>query len=577
MKSEIQLATKLSFVAVELATEVVASLGNRGSGKSNGAAVIVEGLLDAKVQVVILDYVGIWSSLRLREDGKAPSRFQIPVLGGNHGDIGLLSTTGSQVAEALAERHSSAVLDISAFSKGDRCRFATDFAEAFFRAKKNHPGPVQIVLEEAQRFVPQKFFAGQERMLGAFEEIAEVGRNYGIGLHLISQRPQKISKDVLNLADTVFAYRTNGALERKRLEEWVQEAGAEGRDRVHGELPGLDRGQAIVWCPIRKVYGKFAIRKKSTYDAGATPLAARTAIKTAPLDLGELEKAMGKAAEDIKANDPATLKAEIARLKKELAQSTGKPPEVAAGKTVEVPVVPAEWRNRVTQAQVKVESAIKELTTLGDIFTDAVKKSVGSVSEAFEAIKASQGALPPMLERRKVSAPTARNALVSQPLLHPVIDGEVVKGGLRRMLIALAQRSQGLTNAQIGVRAGLSSKSGTFATYLSRARSQGWISDNGSVRTITEAGLGALGSFEALPKGRELAAYWIRELGGGASRMLQALVDAYPEALTNSEIGERAGISSASGTFATYMGRIRSLELATGRGQVQASAELCDS
>ena len=142
------------------------------------------------------------------------------------------------------------------------------------------------------------------------------------------------------------------------------------------------------------------------------------------------------------------------------------------------------------------------------------------------------------------------------------------------MLIALAQRPQGLTNAQIGVRAGLSSKSGTFATYLGRARAQGWVADNGQTRVITDAGLDALGSFDALPEGQELAAYWIAELGGGASRMLQALVEAYPDALTNAEIGERAGISSASGTFATYMGKLRSLELVTGRGQVQASTEL---
>ena len=46
--------------------------------------------------------------------------------------------------------------------------------------------------------------------------------------------------------------------------------------------------------------------------------------------------------------------------------------------------------------------------------------------------------------------------------------------------------------------------------------------------------------------------------------------------LTNAEIGDCAGISSASGTFATYMGKLRSLELVTGRGQVQASPELFD-
>lgn len=317
----IRLAPALTFPAAELATEVVASLGQRGGGKSNGAAVIAEGLLDAGIQVIVLDHVGIWFSLRLDESGKHASPYTIPVLGGQHGDIALVATTGATVAEALAQSGSSAVLDVSDFGKMERCRFAADFAEAFFRVKKLHPGPVQILLEEAQRYVPQKLFAGQglERMLGAFEEIAEVGRNYGIGLHLISQRPQKINKDVLNLADTVLAYRSNGVLERKAIGEWVQEKGAEGRKEVHDELPGLPRGSAIVWSPNRECYGQFAIKKKSTYDAGATPIHARAAVKTKRLDLAALETAMGRAVEEAKANDPRVLRAKIAELEKKLA------------------------------------------------------------------------------------------------------------------------------------------------------------------------------------------------------------------------------------------------------------------
>jgi hypothetical protein len=141
------------------------------------------------------------------------------------------------------------------------------------------------------------------------------------------------------------------------------------------------------------------------------------------------------------------------------------------------------------------------------------------------------------------------------------------------MLIALAQRPQGLTNAQLGVRAGVSSRSGTFSTYLGRARSQGWIEGRGVVK-LTEAGLAALGAYDPLPEGRELAEYWIRELGGGASRMLRVLVDAYPGGLTNEQLGQAAQISHVSGTFSTYLGRLRALELVEGRGELRASEEL---
>lgn len=149
------------------------------------------------------------------------------------------------------------------------------------------------------------------------------------------------------------------------------------------------------------------------------------------------------------------------------------------------------------------------------------------------------------------------------------------RGGLRRILIALAQRP-GLDNRQLGLRSGLSSQSGTFSTYLARARSANWVRDEGDRRFITDDGLTALGTYEPLPEGRELLAYWLGELGNsGAARMLRALSDVYPNSLSNEELGERAEISAASGTFSTYMSRLRGLELVKGgRGKIRMSEEL---
>lgn len=144
------------------------------------------------------------------------------------------------------------------------------------------------------------------------------------------------------------------------------------------------------------------------------------------------------------------------------------------------------------------------------------------------------------------------------------------------MLIALAQRPKGLTNRQLGLRAGLSSQSGTFSTYLGRARSQGWIEDSGELRSITQAGIAALGDYEPLPTGQALQEYWLAELGaGGQARMLRALCEAYPKALSNDELGALAEISSSSGTFSTYLGRLRGLELVEKHnGGTRASEEL---
>jgi hypothetical protein len=48
----------------------------------------------------------------------------------------------------------------------------------------------------------------------------------------------------------------------------------------------------------------------------------------------------------------------------------------------------------------------------------------------------------------------------------------------------------------------------------------------------------------------------------------------YPKALTRAELGVAASLSDRSGTFDTYLSRLRTLELIEGRGELRASEEL---
>ena len=596
----IHLARGLTLPAAELATEVVASLGQRGSGKSNGAGVIAEGLLTAGVQVIVLDHVGIWFSLRLAGEGKHPSPYLIPVLGGQHGDITLVATTGAVVAEALARSGSSAVLDVSAFSKGDRCRFAADFAEAFFAAKKLHPGPVRILLEEAQRYVPQKLFAGQglERMLGAFEEIAEVGRNYGVGLHLISQRPQKINKDVLNLADTVLAYRANGVLERKAISDWVQEKGAEGRKEMHDELPGLERGTAIVWSPNRRIYGPFAIVKKSTYDAGATPTHARAAVKTKRLDLDSLESAMGAAVEEAKANDPRALKARVAELERALKQVT----PVAAGKATEKSVLKEADIKRLERlaekllgGQEKFAATFKDTAEVLDTQRDrlaqaqqAVVSELGNLRTTIAPLN--QGFVKTFEANYGPSNPKPMNPLNAAPRPRAVraeapgrretdeanSDGRM-PDKCQKMLGALRQgEAMGLTSMpfrNVAVIAGVAPDSGTTGNRKGYLKNNGYITVQGDHVQLTDKGRDYPLSVELPPTDRmALLDFWKRQIKTEKiCRMLDFVVR--NNSATDDELAAAASMAK-SGTFGNYKGALvgRGLMVKVSNG-VYASAE----
>lgn len=603
----IRLGKGLVLPANQFATNVVAALGMRGSGKSNSLTLAAEELLKAGIQVVVLDYVGIFFGLRLLPDGK-PSSFQIPVLGGHHGDIALVPAAGQQVAEALAASHSSAVLDISLFKKGDRIRFAADFGEAFFHAKKLNEGPVFLILEEAQRFVPQLIrFSdpGLSRCLGAYEEIAEVGRNYGIGLGLISQRPQKINKDVLNLAELVFAFQTNGVLERKAIAEWVQEKDAQGRDEVAGELPGLPRGTALVWSPSTfKLYGKYVLDKKTTYDAGATPERARAAVKVKQLDLASLESAMAVVVAEAKVNDPRALRTRVAELEKELARARAKPvPPSVVPKPAPAPPPPRPLISSADVARLeklttklaadeaafvsKVEIADKRLRGSYDEFAskvgawgsklEATQKEVAAAIGGLRQIKIlhdletktrSVFPAPPTPKAPRPASPASPASPAwevlanSFPAHAPTDDRPKPLTKCARALLAVVAQREKASASQISTLSGYRKTSSTFDNGLSELRVRGLIAGKRDAITATEAGKEEAGPVDPLPSGDDLLEHWTGQLSKAEGTMLKIIRDHLT--IDKHLLSELSGYQATSSTFDNALSRLRVLELIHG-------------
>ena len=208
---ELTFAKDLS-LPVDAATQKFAFLGRSSSGKSYAAKRLVESLVRSGAQVIILDSVGIWYGLR---SGKRP--LDIPILGGLHGDVAIDSAMGTAVANLTCDHASSLVLDVSQMIDADRTRFATAFARRFYERMKAAPRVITLVLEECQEYVPQEPQGGEAMMLHEFQRIAKIGRNFGIGLVLISQRPQEINKKALNQAEVVVAFQMTGPQERKAL------------------------------------------------------------------------------------------------------------------------------------------------------------------------------------------------------------------------------------------------------------------------------------------------------------------------------------------------------------------------
>jgi hypothetical protein len=205
---KLHLADGLALPADEAVSQKYAFLGRSGSGKTYGAMKLAELFLSADAQVIALDWVGNWWALRLNRDGKSPGFEGVYIFGGEHADVPLEMTGGAMMADLLVDKHISAVLDLSPFRKGERTRFVTAFAEQLFHRKKTARTACHLFLEEAQAFLPQMVRGDDARMVGVFEDIGKVGRNYGIGVSILSQRPQAVNKDVLNQTEVLLVRRS---------------------------------------------------------------------------------------------------------------------------------------------------------------------------------------------------------------------------------------------------------------------------------------------------------------------------------------------------------------------------------
>jgi hypothetical protein len=527
---------------LDAATQKFAFLARSGAGKTYAATKLAETMHAAGIPFVALDPVGVWYGLRLAADGVGPG-LPIPVFGGEYGDIPLEPSAGALVADLVVERVLSLILDVSSFRKGQRKEFVTAFAEQLFQRKKTARSPLHLFLEEAQAFVPQKTFRGEERMLGAFEDIGKIGRNYGIGLSLISQRPQAVNKDVLNMAEVLIVLQTNAAQERKAIRDWIDTQGIDAAAAVD-ELPNLAIGEAYIWSPQwLRFFGKVRIDEKLTYNASATPTFATAAVVPRPLeeaDLVALRAAMQPTGPEATGHDAPALRRRIAELERQLHE---RPPV----ERVEVPALDAAQLARLEQLVGQLAAAVTE------------------VSAALQVV---QVVTPTAAAPARVPAPLP--ASVPDPAPSAATDALPLRAGERKMLAVLArQRAFRVTRAQLGTLAGYAASGGTFGAYLGTLKRAGYVTELGGILQITEVGLALFGDHAPAPPQttEALLAQWGAALRAGERKMLDALVAAYPAWRTRAWLAAQTGYELTGGTFGAYLGTLRRNGLIELRGE----------
>jgi hypothetical protein len=583
---------------LDAVTQKLACLGRTGSGKTFAAKRIVEQMLRAGAQVVILDGSGGWAGLRL-----GPKAFKIPVLGGFYGDIPLESTAGALVADVIVDRRTSMVLDVSQMLDAERTRFATAFAQRFFQRKKASPGAVHLVLEECQDFVPENCQRGEEQMLHEFQRLAKQGRPHGIGLTLISQRPQEISKKALNQTECVFAFQMNGPHERKALQYWLSDKGFEGK--LADVLPTLEVGCPYVWSPQwLKVSKVVRILPIESLDTSSTPKVGKKGVKQKTLktiDLKELNHAMAETLERAKADDPKELRKQIAERDRRIHElEKVKPAAALKGRALKDDEIAVRRMHLERMLAVvggleqKIEGFAKVVVGMEKESRTMLIEANRSTAEIRRAAFTGSDVPAKRLEKAPKMTASEMQRLAKLPTGIVTIgektksaiekhaaktngmrsngSSEKIPTGERAILIAAAQHPDGVTRAQLTALTGY--KRSSRDAYVSRLIAASRLERNGDRLCATESGKSDLGSdYIPLPTGRALLEHWLSKLPEGERRILEFVSGQHPNVVERGQIDEFTGYKRSSRD--AYISRLGARELVvTDRDGVRISEDL---
>jgi hypothetical protein len=245
-----------------------------------------------------------------------------------------------------------------------------------------------------------------------------------------------------------------------------------------------------------------------------------------------------------------------------------------------------ETREKLFEANKQLEVKDKQITHFVSIIEEA-SKVLGKPVPKFDLTVYDSTSGNSLYGNYKSSIKTAQASTAgdnkklygnSQPDKKTAQANGAITGGAMRMLKAAALYPSGITKTRMGALARLSYTSGSFGTYLSTLKKNGYIIGEGNNLCITNYGIEAAGDIEPLPTDPlQLIEMWCDVIGNqsGAARMLRVLGNKYPHRLSRQALGDFVEMSSTSGSFGTYLSTLkRNGLIKIESGEIKAADEL---
>jgi hypothetical protein len=539
--------TAENFIPEAVLKKHVAVLGMTGSGKTSTAKLLVETVVEQGARVCVLDPIkSDWWGMISSADGRKPG-LPFHILGGPHGHVPLHSSAGKAIGELVSTGALPlSIVDMADFEAGGLQRFFIDFADTLLRKVR---GVVYLVMEEAHEFAPkERSGIGAENMaIHAAKKLATAGRSKGVRMIVATQRTQSLHNALLGSCPTMIVHQLTAPADQEPVLKFLKANVKDKNQRVMIEesLASLDVGEGWICSggiPVERV--RFPRIK--TFDNSATPEDDSEArqVVSAVVDQKGLRAIIGDAVAEAEANDPFTLKAEIAKLRRELAAKPGQAATAAPDtKAIEAAEHRAYVKGKIAGYSEGVSHGWVEAARQVEDKLKAVSLSPEPPRNVLDHMLKAQGAkMPP----KEVGAKTIAAAPASRPTVKRASSAAEEGGceltpGARKLLDVFERFSpRALTPKQAALAGRLSIRSSAFRPNLKQLIDSGAIAlqDSGTFAAV-ECGA----SHDLMTPG-DILNLWVSRFKPATARMLREIVARGP--MDKATIAEASEISPTS-------------------------------
>lgn len=537
---------------------------NSGAGKSWALRRILE-QSHGKIQQIILDPEGEFGTLREKYDY---------ILAGKGGDTPANPSSASLLARKLLELNVSAIIDLYELSPQDRKKFVRLFLESMVNAPKELWHPVMVVVDEAHIFVPEK---GESEASGAVIDLCTRGRKRGFCAVLATQRISKLHKDAAAECNNKLIGRAGLDIDRKRASE---ELGFTTKEQSIS-LRSLESGEFYAFGPA--IFNEVIKLQVGGISTSHPKAGSRSLVEIAPPTdkikkiLGELADLPAEAKKEAQTMD--TLKAEIYRLKRGMSSQSHVVVKEAFETSLKKAIEPhlIAFRTIENGYKLRIEQWEGHVFGIMEIVNEMTLKLRDFAKRIPKKDPGAKYVETPIKPAYKTS-PSSK--LLSSEVIRP---GEIISsdsnsdlsGPEKRIINAIAQL-EAIGNSEpeqtaVAFLSGYTVGGGAFNNPRGSLRIKGMIEYRGNCLVLTDLGREKADIPEKPLTTEELHNKVLSLLPGPERKILEIVLQVYPEGISNEDLAIQSNYSVNGGAFNNPRGRLRSLGLIEyQRGMVRA-------